>query len=430
MLKREVFESNIGERYVKATHHSGLTVYILEKPQYSSAYAIFGTKYGSIDTRFAKNGGEMLDVPEGIAHYLEHKLFESEEGDAFSRYAKTGAYANAFTSFDRTCYLFSCTNGFFDNLDILLDFVQHPYFTEETVRKEQGIIGQEIRMYDDSPSWRVLFNMLLNMYHVHPVRIDIAGTVESISHINAELLYECYNTFYNPSNMFICIAGNVDTERVLKKIDGAIAEREPITVTSGEFSEPDGVISNYVEQQLAVSMPMFCLGFKQIIRTPYRRLKSKICIALLLELICGDASPLYARLVREGLINDEFETEYFTGRGYAAVLFSGESSDPARVAEEIKAEIARIREDGIDKKLFSAVKCGMYGAAIRRFNSVSGIAMQLVDCAMDETNLFEELKLLKTVTADDVYRRLDVFTDENAVLSVITPKKEDDGNDL
>ncbi len=428
--KREIFESNIGERYIKATHSSGLTVYILEKPQYNSSYAIFGTKYGSIDTRFSKNGGEMIDVPAGIAHYLEHKLFESEDGDAFARYAKTGAYANAFTSFDRTCYLFSCTDKFFDNLDILLDFVQHPYFTEETVQKEQGIIGQEIRMYDDSPGWRVMFNMLLNMYHIHPVRIDIAGTVESISHINADLLYKCYNTFYNPANMFICIVGNVDTEAVLKRIDGGIIEGETSVVTNGEFSESDGVISNYVEQELAVSMPMFCFGFKQIIKTPYRRLKSKVCLALLLELICGDASPLYARLVREGLINDNFETEYFTGRGFATVIFSGESSDPKRVAEEIKKEIARLRVEGIDKKLFSAVKCGMYGAAIRRFNSVSDIAMQFVDCAMEDYNLFEELRLLKSVTADDVYRRLDVFCDENAVLSVITPKKEDENNDL
>ncbi len=423
MIKRETFESPIGESYVKATHSSGLTVYILEKPQYSSAYAIFGTKYGSIDTRFAKNGGNMIDVPEGIAHYLEHKLFESEEGDAFTRFAKTGAYANAYTSFDRTCYLFSCTSAFYDNLDILLDFVQHPYFTEETVRKEQGIIGQEIRMYDDSPAWRVLFNMLLNMYHCHPVRIDIAGTVESIAQINAELLYECYNTFYNPSNMFICIAGNVDTERVLRKIDSAIIDRGEVTIQSGEFSEPDGVISNYVEQQLAVSMPMFCLGFKQKIKTPYRRLKSKVCLTLLLELICGDASPLYARLIREGLINDEFDSEYFTGRGYAAVIFSGESSDPKRVAEEIKAEIERLRREGIDKKLFSAVKCGMYGAAIRRFNGVSNIASQLTECAMADYDLFEELKLLKTVTADDVYRRLDVFSEGNDVLSVILPKE-------
>lgn len=423
-MKKETFESSIGESYVKATHSSGLTVYIMEKPQYSSSYAIFGTKYGSIDTRFSKNGGEMIDVPEGIAHYLEHKLFESEDGDAFTKYAATGANANAYTSFDRTCYLFSCTDRFYDNLGILLDFVQHPYFTEQTVQKEQGIIGQEIRMYDDSPGWRVMFNMLRNMYHCHPVRIDIAGTVESIAQINADLLYKCYDTFYNPSNMFVCIVGNIDAERVLKQIDSSVIDRGSVEIERGSFEEPDGVVNNYVEQEFEVSLPMFCLGFKQKIKTPYRRLKSKVCVSLLLEILCGDASPLYARLMREGLINDEFDTEYFSGHGYAAVLFSGESTDPKRVETEIKAEIERLRRDGIDKKLFSAVKCGMYGNAIRRFNDVGEVTTQLVECAMFDCNLFDELKLLKTVTADDVYRRLDIFCEENTVLSVVKPKEE------
>lgn len=421
-MEKIKYESPIGESYIKAILPSGLSVYIMEKPRYSSAYAVFGTKYGSIDTMFSKNGEEMISVPEGIAHFLEHKLFESEDGDAFTRYAQTGGYANAFTSFDRTCYLFSCSDRFYDNLEILLDFVQHPYFTEETVAKEQGIIGQEIRMYDDSPSWRVMFNMLHCMYHNHPVKIDIAGTVESISKIDAKLLYDCYDTFYNPANMFICVVGNVDTEKVLKQIEASVVDKPPVTIERGEFSEPQGVVSNYVEQALEVAMPMFCYGYKQKITSPNRRLKSKVCAALLLELICGDASPLYARLVREGLINDEFGTEYFTGHGYAAVIFEGESANPKRVAEEISKEIERIRVEGIDKKLLSAVRCGMYGDAIRRFNSVEGLAMQLIECAMTDSDLFEELKLLRSVTAEDVYKRLDLFDAENAVLSVINPK--------
>ena len=201
-MKREFFESEIGESCVKAVHPSGLKIYILEKPQYNSAYAVFGTKYGSIDTCFSANG-EKLTVPEGIAHFLEHKLFESEEQDAFTRFAATGAYANAFTSFDRTCYLFSCADEFYENLDILLDFVQSPYFTEKTVEKEQGIIGQEIRMYDDSPSWRVMFNMLMAMYHNHPVRIDIAGTVDSIAKIDYKLLYKCYNLLQSGKYVYL-----------------------------------------------------------------------------------------------------------------------------------------------------------------------------------------------------------------------------------
>ena len=422
-MQREIFESEIGESYLKATLSSGLKIYILEKPQYNSSYAIFGTKYGSIDTVFSVNGEETA-VPEGIAHFLEHKLFESEDGDAFSKYAKTGAYANAFTSFDRTCYLFSCSNKFYENLAILLSFVQSPYFTEATVNKEQGIIGQEIRMYDDSPAWRVMFNMLFAMYHNHPVRIDIAGTTDSIAKIDSDLLYKCYNTFYNPSNMFICIAGNVDTEKVLKQIKEGIKESEPVEIVRINEDEPTEVVKNYVEQKLAVAQPMFCFGFKETMSKPERSIKQKVCTSLLLEILAGDASPLYKNLTNMGLINDDFGTEYFTGYGYSAVIFEGESSDPNAVAEEIKKEIARLKNEGIDKKLFSAVRAGMYGNAIRLFDSVEGIAMQMVDSAIGDCGLFDEIKYLKSVTSEDVYKRLLKLEDEKSVLSVILPLEE------
>ena len=422
-MNKTIYESPIGESYVKAVLPNGLKVFIMEKPQHTSVYALFGTRYGSIDTRFSKNGGEEINVPEGIAHFLEHKLFESEDGDAFSRFAATGAYANAFTSFDRTCYLFSCTKNFYDNLDILLDFVQSPYFTAETVQKEQGIIGQEIRMYDDNAGWRVMFNMLSALYKKHPVSIDIADTVDSIAKIDDKLLYECYNTFYNPANMFICIVGNVNAEKVLAKIKEGIKETKPVEICRGDFEDNDDVTTNYVEQELEIAMPMFCLGYKQKIETPVRRLKTRICIALLLEMLCGEASPLYAKLIREGLINDEFDCEYFNGHGYASIVFEGESSNPKRVAEEIALEIARLKEEGLDKKLFSAAKCSLYGAAIRRFDSVEGLAMQLAECAINDFELFEELKLLKMVTIEDVARRLSVFEDKNAVLSVIKPRR-------
>ena len=428
-MEKKIFESEIGENYTLATLDNGLKVYICEMPQFGSSYAIFGTKYGSIDTRFSKNGGEQISVPEGIAHFLEHKLFESEDGDAFTKYAKTGASANAFTSFDRTCYLFSCSDNFDDNLDILLSFVQSPYFTDETVKKEQGIIGQEIRMYDDSPSWRVLFNMLSAMYVNHPVRIDIAGTVESIAKIDYELLYKCYEVFYNPSNMFICIAGNVDTRAVLKKIEASVKDRGEVVIERGGYDEPQTVNQNYIEQRLPVLTPMFCFGYKQKIASPYRRLKSKICVELLLEIICGEASPLYKRLMDEGLINDDFDFEYFTGRDYAAVIFSGESQNPRLVADAINGEIERIREHGFDKKHFSAVKCAAYGEALKRFDSVQSIAMALTDCAVCDYDLFEQIRLLKAVSYDDVLKRTDVFCDGLSVLSVINPL-EDETDDV
>ena len=420
MLK-EYFESEIGESYVKAEHSSGLKIYILEKPQYNSSYAIFGTKYGSIDNCFSVDG-ETCEVPEGIAHFLEHKLFESEDGDAFTKYAETGAYANAFTSFDKTCYLFSCSNRFYENLEILLNFVQSPYFTQKTVEKEQGIIGQEITMYDDSPAWRVMFNMLLAMYKNHPVRIDIAGTVESISHIDADLLYKCYNTFYNPSNMFLCIAGNVETEKILEMVENGIKQNEKTEIIRIMPEEPKEVLKDYVEQSLEVAQPMFCFGYKQNAdKKP--TVKDRICTSVLLEIIAGDASPLYEKLTNDGLINDEFSFEYFCGEGYCAVIFEGESSNPQKVAKEIKAEIEQIKADGINKKLFSAIRQGMYGNAIRVFNNVEGIAMQMVDCAVNGNSLFDEIKYLKSITVDDVFKRLSLFENDKTVLSVINPKE-------
>lgn len=422
MLK-EIITSDIGESYVKAVHSSGLKIYILEKPQYNSCYAIFGTKYGSIDNCFSVNG-EQTQVPEGIAHFLEHKLFESEDGDAFSKYAKTGAHANAFTSFDKTCYLFSCSNLFYENLEILLSFVQSPYFTEATVQKEQGIIGQEIRMYDDSPGWRVTFNMLLAMYKNHPVRIDIAGTTESIAKINADLLYKCYNTFYNPSNMFLCIAGNVETEKILKMVEKGIKESTPLEIERVKPNEPAEVLKPVVEQALPVAQPIFSFGYK-LPADKMPTVKERICTEILLEALAGDCSPLYKRLMEDGLINDEFSFEHFCGDGYNAIIFEGESVDPKRVADEIKAEICRIAEEGINKKLFAAIHRGLYGNAIRGFNNVEGIVMQMVDCAMNDTCLFDEIKYLKSITVDDVMKRLAFLDNEKTVLSIINPLSEE-----
>ena len=423
-LKEQVFESDFGAEYVKATLDCGLEIYVMEKPGYNSSYAIFGTKYGSVDMNFAGKDGKRVNIPAGTAHFLEHKLFESEDGDAFSKYAKTGASANAFTSFDRTCYLFSCGDRFYENFDILLDFVQSPYFTSETVNKEQGIIGQEIRMYDDSPSWRVLFNMLENMYFESPVKTDIAGTVESIAQIDAGVLYKCYETFYNPSNMFICVCGNVDAARVIETVKKSIRSVISNPVVRFESAEPEKVKSHFTEQKLAVLVPMFCLGFKQNDGELYKNLKERVCMSLLLETAAGECSPLYARLTREGLIGDGFATEHFVGRGYSAVIFEGESEFPEKVRDEILLEFENIRENGIDKRLFSAAKHSLYGDAIRRLNSVESVCMQFTECAISGFELFDEIKVLKAVTSDDIYRRLDVFTRSNAVLSVVKPQEE------
>lgn len=421
-MNKKIFEQKqIGEKYIFLRHESGLKIYICPKREYSSAYAMFGTKYGSIDTKFRVDGGEEITVPEGIAHFLEHKLFESEDGDAFTRYAKTGASANAYTSFDRTCYLFSCSDKFEKSFDILLDFVQSPYFTKETVDKEQGIIGQEIRMYDDTPGWRVLFNMLTAMFENHPVRIDIAGTVESIAQIDDKLLYKCYNAFYNLNNMFICVAGNVDPDKVIEQIERSLKPVRKTTVERGIFTEPDNVLYNYVSQQFAVSVPLFCIGYKEKCETPERSLKEMISTDILLDMLLGPTSELYERLIDEGLINANFDFEYFTGHGYAVPLISGESFDARAVAREIKEEINRFKAQGLDKELFESIRKAKVGRAIMQFNSVENIAGGLVEAAMQDNGLFDDLDILRSLTVEDVAARLDIFGEDNCVLSVIEP---------
>lgn len=423
-MQTKIYKNDIlGEEFSLSVLENGLKIYLLEKKNYKSSYAIFGTKYGSIDTAFSVDGGSEITVPEGIAHFLEHKLFESEDGDAFTKYAATGAYANAFTSFDKTCYLFSCSNMFEENLDILLSFVQSPYFTEATVQKEQGIIGQEIRMYDDSPNWCVLFNALEAMYHNNPVKIDIAGTCDSIAKIDSKLLYECYNAFYNPNNMFICIAGNFDSKKVLEKIFNSVKTSEKRVITRKKVDEPESVVVDYIEKRLDVAIPMFCGAYKQKVESE-PTLFDTICVNILLNVISGDASPLYKELTEKELINDSFDTEYFVGRDYGAVLFEGESINPALVMQYIKKEISRIKNEGLDNELFEAAKKDAYGAVIKRYNSVESIAMMLVDAAVSDYNPFDDLDIIKNISLSDVQKYLEIFDDDKSVLSVILPREE------
>lgn len=419
----EIKNNLLGDSYFKIKHNSGLTIIVFPKYDYSSSYAVFGTNYGSIDTAFrTSESSQVITIPEGTAHFLEHKLFESEDLDAFERFAKTGASANAYTSFDKTCYLFSCSGNFKESLEILLDFVQHPYFTQQTVQKEQGIISQEIKMYEDVPNWQVLFNLLKIMYHKHPVRIDIAGTVDSIAQISDKTLYDCYNTFYNLNNMVLAVAGNTTVDEVLEVADRLLKTSENVKVQRTDFDEQCNIVKDYIEQKLSVSMPQFNLGFKENYKTPKRSLKERICTSILLELIAGDTSPLYKELFSQGLINTSFGSEYFTGHGYASVIFAGESKDPKEVAKRIKEEIKRLRIDGIDELDFQRVRKMLYGRTIMGYNDVDSIANELISCHFEGYELFDEVDVFSSITAADVEQRLMEQMDENlSALSVILP---------
>ena len=419
---KEIKNELLNEKYYDIDHPSGLKILVMPKENYSSTYAIFATKYGSIDTMIQMKDGSFKEIPEGTAHFLEHKLFESEDLDAFERFAKTGASANAYTSFDRTGYLFSCSANFKKNLEILLDFVQNPYFTQATVEKEQGIIGQEIDMYKDVPDWEVMFNCLMNMYHNLPVRIDIAGTHESIAQISAETLYGCYDNFYNLHNMVLSVAGNVSVDEVievadklLKPVEGKMAQRKVI-------DEPKEVVSSYVEEKLSVATPQFMFGFKENRDTPERTAKEEVTMEILLDMISGQSSELYRRLFDGKLINNSFGFEYFTGFGYSCVFFAGESTNPKAVADEIVKEIKSFRENGFDKAAFDRTKKKLYGRMIMGMNDVDGIANNMAISYFAGEDIFTDFDIYKTVTLEDVEELFKNTLDENySVLSVIKP---------
>lgn len=420
----EIKSERAGDSYYKIDHPSGLTVYVYPKEGYNSAYAIIGTKYGSVNTCFSLDGGEIITVPDGIAHYLEHKLFESEDGDAFARYAKTGASANAYTSFEKTCYLFSCTDKFDESFEILLDFVQSPYFTAETVAKEQGIIGQEIKMYDDSPDWRVMFNMLEKMYHHHPVKIDIAGTVESIAEITAEKLYQCYNTFYNLNNMALCVAGNVTVEQVLKTCDRMLKPCEKHTIENFFEDEPYEIVEPYVEQNFPVSVPLFNLGFKERAQKPLNETKLAHT-DILLELLASSTSELYQKLMDDELINTSFTFELFEGPGYCSVIFGGESRAPKQAAEQIKQYIAEVKKNGLDKAEFESARKSVYGDVISSLNSVGSIANTVTSYHFNGNELFTYIDAVANATFEDVQNRLSEMLDvNNCTLSVVKNGEE------
>ncbi|MCR5484886.1 MAG: insulinase family protein [Clostridiales bacterium] len=414
----------LGEKYYKINHPSGLTILVLTKPGYAGTSAMFSAKYGSIDTAIVDKNGDIRKIPEGTAHYLEHKLFESEDLDAFELFAKTGAYSNAFTSFDRTTYLFNCSANFKENLKILLNFVQSPYFTEQTVRKEQGIIGQEIRMYKDIPDWEIMFNLLSALFYEHPVKIDIAGTEESISRITADILYDCYNNFYNLNNMVLAVAGNVTLEDVLDVADKELKPSGGAPAKRVFVKESPVPIKKYVEEKLPVAVPQFLLGFKEDIKTPERSLKESLCTVLIHDVIMGRSSPLYKRMLEEELINNGFSDEFFSGFGYACCMFGGESKDPQRAADEIRKEIARVKKEGIDAASFERVRKKMYGGLVMEFNDVEAITQNLIDSYMDNTGLFDEIGICRSLTVDDVNERLqNILVDEYSALSVIIPVK-------
>lgn len=417
MQVKEFKSAKLREKYYEIEHSSGLRIFVLPKEGYRSTYAIIGTPFGSINTEFNLKEGKVR-VPDGIAHYLEHKLFESEDGDAFAKYAETGANANAYTSFDKTCYLFNCTEQFEKSLSILLELVTNPYFTKETVAKEQGIIGQEIKMYEDSPEWRVLFNLLGAMYHNHPVKVDIAGSIESIAEITPESLYTCYNSYYNLHNMALSVVGNVDVDEVLEICDKYLKEQNKAEVESLFPAEPYEIKEAYTEQIFPVAVPIFNLGFK----LKAQRLHNEDELAnldILLFMLASSTSPMYRELMDKGLINSTFSYEVFEGSGYSAIIFSGESRDPEKVAEIICAYLEKVKNEGLDEMDFIDSKKATYGDAVSSLDSVDTVANMLEDFYFSKRKIFDYYEAITNATLEKTINILNEIDTANSALSVV-----------
>ena len=419
---QEIRSEHLSESYTRFVHSSGLTMLLCPMEGFSSAYALFATRYGSVDTCFkTQDDPGFVTVPEGIAHFLEHKLFESEDGDAFSRYAVTGASANAYTSFDRTAYLFSCTENFRDSIEILLDFVTKPYFTQKTVEKEQGIIGQEIRMYEDDAEWRVMFNLLRALYHENPVRIDIAGTIESIAEIDADLLYRCYNTFYNLHNMVLVVAGNCALSDVTEAAAKILMPAPAMAIErKSPKSEPREVKMPKIEQSLPVAQPLFHIGFKGEAGRPEETLQGQIFDETLCDILAGEASPLYRKLYDQGMINATFGFDTLSARDYAVVMFAGESKDPEAVQQALLAEIVRAKKEGLDRAAFARSKKAAWGRYVGMYGKVPSMASVLLSTAFADTDGYHPLEIVAAMTCEQLEERMNTSLDERyCAISII-----------
>jgi predicted Zn-dependent peptidase len=410
---------------------NGLDVYLLPKLDYQKTYATFTTKFGSIDNTFQREGQEKQIVPDGIAHFLEHKMFEQESGeDVFQQFARLGASANAFTTFTRTAYLFSCTNNTNDNLLTLLNFVQAPHFTDQNVEKEKGIIGQEIKMYDDNPDWRSYFGLIEAFYQTHPVKIDIAGTIESINKITKATLYDCYHTFYHPSNMLLFIVGSFEAEPTMELIKQNQASKQfdpPAKIDRFYPAEPDQVAEPKKVINLSVQTPKCLMGFKEkdteVDREGTARLKQELATQICLDAMFSTSSDFYQSLYDGGLIDDSFGFDYSLEQGYGFTMFGGDTHHPEELIKRVQAEVPRRLLSGVAQEEFDRIQKKRIGASLRYLNSMEWIANQFTSYRFLGTDLFEIIPTLEKLTLDDVNQRLQThFQPEQFAISLVLPK--------
>ena len=419
----QIIENNkVKEKIYIEKLDNGMTFMCIPKNNINKKYVIWGTKYGSNDNKFiVPEQNEITEVPNGVAHFLEHKMFEQEnKPNSLDVLTALGVQANAYTTNDHTAYLFECTDNFYEALDELMDYFQHPYFTDQNVEKEKGIIDQEIRMYEDYPEWKVYLNAIGNMYKNHPIKIDITGTSETISHINKEILYNCYKTFYHPSNTVMVICGDFKPEQLLLDVKKRLIKREKQSeIKRIETKEPDGINKKECIEKMEVSIPLFAIGYK-VKPTKDNIIRKHIAIQILLGIIIGQSSNLYQKLYEQDLLKNEPDCDFEFSDGYAHVLIMGSSKDPKKLELELKKEIKRLLETGIDEKDFEINKKKTYGEYIKKYNDVSEIARAFLSDYFKGINSFDylnEFEMVNREYAEQVLRK--VFDEEKEVISIV-----------
>ena len=421
---KQTYYERVGESVYREVLPNGLQICVVPKPEHAKKYAFFATRYGGMDTRFCLDG-KWLDTPAGIAHYLEHKMFDTKEGNALQELAKNGAEPNAFTSNAMTGYYFDSTEHFEENLEILLSFVSIPYFTEESVAKEQGIIGQEIRMIEDNPDWQLYTRMMQALYQKSTARTSIAGTVESISHITAETLYDCHKAFYTPSNMILTVVGNVDPIHVAD-LARRILPREGGPVIPRDYGqEPPQVAEKETCMAMEVSAPQFLTAYKCAPAADGEDyLRAAVIGDMACDILLGDSSPLYQRLYEEGLINTSFGGAFEMMPGVAYLYAGGDSKDARRAAAEIQKEAERLAAEGIDEDYYQRVRRASFGSNLRGLNSFENIAVTLTEGYFHGYDPFRFPQVFDSITKEDVAAFLrDNLTADRAVLSEIVPRE-------
>lgn len=402
-----------------------LKVIIVPKKESTKKFVIWGTKFGSIDNKFIlPETGEEVTVPDGVAHFLEHKMFEQPNGtNSLDTMMALGLDANAYTTNDHTAYLFECSEdeNFYKGLDELMDYVQSPYYTNENVEKEKGIIGQEIMMYDDDPGFQLYLNTLKCLYSKCPIRIDIAGSIDSIAPINPDILYKCYNTFYNPSNMVLVVCGNFEPQNILEEIKKRLKPSKNIGEIHRIYEEePKEINEKHMEKSMSVSMPIFMIGIKDKIVNPSERVRRHMAIEVVLNLLIGKSSNLYKKLYEEQILLGEADSEYEFSNQYAHILISGQSNNPQLVQDMLITEIEKLKNNGFVIEDFERMKRKIYGEFVTEFNDVASISRMFLADTVKQINSFDYVDEYDNITMEYAKELLnEVFVEDKMVLSVI-----------